>query len=223
MKEHFDEKREILKWIAIGTMTIDHTGAVLYPSFLWLRLVGRLSFPLFSYLLVLGVDTTRNLRNYMLRLLLFAAISQVSFYLALGDDWLDPLNIFFTLSLGVLLLYSFKRANPLLALIPLLVSFVLDMDYGIYGIMTIGCTYLLTKAPKLGVFSLISLNLVFLFTEMPYQFLSLLALPLIFYHRSGTYLKEVNYKTVYPIWRKLFFYVYYPLHLTALFLIKISL
>ncbi len=203
-------------------MTIDHAGAVLYQDFLVLRLIGRLSFPLFSYLLVLGVDTTRNLRNYMLRLLLFAAISQVSFYLALGDDWLDPLNIFFTLSLGVLFLYSFKRANPLLALIPLLVSFVLDMDYGIYGIMTIGCIYLLTKAAKLGVFSLITLNLVFLFTETPYQFLSLLALPLIFYHRSEIFLKETNQKTIYPLWRKLFFYVYYPLHLTALFLIKVS-
>jgi len=159
----------------------------------------------------------------MLRLLLFAAISQVSFYLALGDNWLDPLNVFFTLSLGVLLIYSFKRANPLLALIPLLVSFVLDIDYGIYGIITIGCIYLLTKATKLGMFSLIMLNLVFIFTETPYQFLSLLALPLIFFHRSNTTLGEVNNKTIYPLWRKLFFYVYYPLHLTALFLIKISI
>ena len=223
MKEHFDEKREVLKWIAIGTMTIDHTGAVLYPSILWLRLVGRLSFPLFSYLLVLGVDTTRNLRNYLLRLLLFAAISQPSFYLALGDDWLVPLNIFFTLSLGVLLLNSFKRANPLLALIPLLASFVLDIDYGIYGVATIGCTYLLTKAAKLGVLSLVALNLIFIFTETPSQFLSLLALPMILSHRSDIYVKEGNNTTVYPLWRKLFFYVYYPLHLTALFLVKMAM
>lgn len=222
MQKHFDKEREILKWIAIATMTIDHIGAVLYPEYLVLRLIGRLSFPLFSYLLVLGVETTRNLRNYLLRLLLFAVISQVPFCLALGDNWLDPLNVFFTLSLGVLIIHSFEKVNPLLALIPLIVSFVLDLDYGIYGIITIGCIYLLTKATKLGIFSLIMLNLAFMFTETPYQFFSLLALPLIFFHKSNTLLREVNYKTIYPLWRKFFFYVYYPLHLTALFLIKLS-
>ena len=57
----FDFGRELLKWIAIITMTVDHVGAVLYPEFEFLRWIGRLAFPLFAYLLILGMENTRNL------------------------------------------------------------------------------------------------------------------------------------------------------------------
>lgn len=224
MQEHFDEEREILKWIAIITMTIDHIGVILYPKHMVLRFVGRLSFPLFGYLLVLGVEDTRNIRDYFARLLLFAFISQVPFYTALGKEPFDPLNILFTLSLGVLTIHSLRKMNPLLILIPVFASIVLNFDYGIYGIISIGCIYLLTKDAKLGIVSLVLLNFGFLLTGFPYQMLSLFALPFILVHKSGFQLDVQNAyrKTAYPLWRKYFFYVYYPLHLTALYLIKLS-
>ncbi|MFH0897541.1 MAG: TraX family protein [Candidatus Bathyarchaeota archaeon] len=56
--------REILKWIAIISMTIDHLGAIIYPDYLLLRVIGRLAFPIFSYLLVLGVGSTRSKGHY---------------------------------------------------------------------------------------------------------------------------------------------------------------
>ncbi|MDH5691126.1 MAG: conjugal transfer protein TraX, partial [Candidatus Bathyarchaeota archaeon] len=62
--QSFDFGRELLKWIAIITMTVDHVGAILYPEFTVLRFIGRLSFPLFAYLLILGMENTRNIRNY---------------------------------------------------------------------------------------------------------------------------------------------------------------
>ena len=222
MQESFDEEREILKWIAIVTMTIDHTGAALYPEHMALRFIGRLSFPLFGYLLVLGVESTRSLKNYLIRLLLFAFISQVPFYLAVGKEPLNPLNILVTLSLGVLTIHSLRTTNPLLILIPLFASVVLNFDYGIYGLIAISCIYLLTIQTKLGVISLVLLNFAFLLLGSPYQILSLFALPFILVHKRGFQFKvrNVDRKTVYPLWRKYLFYVYYPLHLTVLYLIK---
>ena len=82
MEKSIDLGRDVLKWIALATMTIDHMGAILLPEFEVLRIIGRLSFPLFAYLLVLGHKSTGNVRAYFARLFLFAFISQIPFYLA---------------------------------------------------------------------------------------------------------------------------------------------
>ena len=214
----FDVGREILKWIAMITMTVDHLGAILYPEHMVLRLVGRLSFPLFCYLIVLGVESTRDVRNYFARLFLFALISQVPFYVALGYKPFDSLNIFFTLSFGVLFLEFYERKS-LLILLPVLASTLLNFDYGIYGIASIGCMYFLKEDTRLAVLSLVLLNLLFLPISST-QIFSLLALPMILLHRSGPL--KIERKTVYPSWKKYFFYVYYPLHLTLLYMIKLS-
>ena len=63
MQVKFDVGREALKWIAIATMTVDHVGAIFYPNYVVLRIIGRISFPLFSYLTALGIDTTRKVKN----------------------------------------------------------------------------------------------------------------------------------------------------------------
>jgi len=217
----FDFGRELLKWIAIITMTVDHVGAVLYPEFEVLRWIGRLSFPLFAYLLILGMENTRNVNNYFIRLFIFALISQVPFFLATGTEPFEHLNIFFTLSFGLLFVYFFKKSS-VLAFIPLFVSFIVPLDYGIYGIAMIGCMYILYENPKFGVASLVVLNALFL---VPWntQFLSLFVLPLILLHKNGslTTVNESNKTFKIPLWRKYFFYVYYPLHLTLLYILKL--
>ena len=217
----FDFGREALKWIAIFTMTVDHIGAVLYPELEFLRWIGRLSFPLFAYLLILGMENTRNVRNYFTRLFVFAFISQVPFYLAVGIEPFESLNIFFTLSFGLLFVYFFKK-NSLLAFVPILFSFVLSFDYSIYGIAVIGCMYILLGNLKLGAVLLVLLNALFL---VPWnsQFLSMLALPLIILHRNGSVVttRDTDKKFKIPLWRKYFFYVYYPLHLALLYIIKL--
>ena len=43
-----------LKCIAMVTMLLDHIGAYIYTDVLWLRIVGRLSFPIFCFLIVEG-------------------------------------------------------------------------------------------------------------------------------------------------------------------------
>jgi hypothetical protein len=217
----FDSGRELLKWIAIITMTADHVGAILYPEFTVLRFIGRLSFPLFAYLLILGIENTRNVRNYFVRLFIFALISQVPFLLALDYGPLDSLNIFFTLSSGLLFIYFFKK-NSVFVLVPVFASLVLPFDYGIYGIAVIGCIFILKENTKFGVFSLILLNLLFL-VPLNSQFLSIAAIPLILLHKNGSLkiTKETTEKAAIPLWRKYFFYIYYPLHLTLLYIIKL--
>jgi hypothetical protein len=80
----FDFGRELLKITAIVTMVIDHVGNILYPDLLFLQMIGRLSFPIFAYLIVLGVESTKKPLRYMVTLLSFALISQVPYFLAFG-------------------------------------------------------------------------------------------------------------------------------------------
>ena len=217
----FDSGRELLKWIAIITMTVDHVGVILYPEFTVLRFIGRFSFPLFAYLLILGMENTRNIRYYFTRLFIFALISQVPFFLALGYGPFDSLNIFFTLSSGLLFVYFFKKSS-VFVLVPVFASLVLPFDYGIYGIVVIGCMYILKENTKFGVVSLVLLNTLFL-VPWSIQFLSISAIPLILLHKNGSLniTKETTEQFTIPLWRKYFFYVYYPLHLTLLYLIHL--
>ena len=217
----FDYGRELLKWIAIITMTIDHIGVILYPDLTVLRLIGRLSFPLFAYLLILGIENTHNIRSYFLRLLSFALISQIPFFVATETEPFESLNIFFTLAAGLLFIYLAKKKS-VFAIAPVLASLVISFDYGVYGIATIGCMYILKEDIKFGVVSLVMLNILLL---VPFntQFLSITAIPLILFHRNGSLnLIKANPKEAkIPYWRKYFFYLYYPLHLTLLYSIKI--
>ncbi len=220
MPEGFDLAREMLKWVAIITMTIDHIGAILYPQHVFLRVIGRFAFPLFSYLIVLGVQSTKNVRNYFIRLFVFAVISQIPYYLARGFKPFDSFNIFFTLCSGVLFI-QFIKQNPILTMVPLLASVLLPFDYSVYGIATIGCLYILNGNTKIGIASLVLLNLLFA-PIWPTQVVSLLALPIILLHRYGyrRIMREVDGKTAYPLWRKYMYYIYYPFHLTVLYIIK---
>lgn len=220
-RARFDIGREILKWIAIITMTIDHVGAIIYPTQIVLRYIGRLSFPLFCYLIALGVESTRNIEKYFMRLFIFSIISQVPFYLALGFKPFETLNILFTLSSGVLFIHFLKKKDPLLIL-PLFAAAILNFDYGIYGTLSIGCMYLLRRDTGLGI-TLFALFTVLFSTISITQLLSLFSIPIILLYKSYLFKmdREISGNRKYPIWKKGLYYAYYPLHLTLLYLIKV--
>ena len=202
-------------------MTIDHIGLVLYPQYPIYRVVGRISFPLFAYLLILGVESTRNLSIYFNRLFFFALISQVPFSLANGIQPWKNLNIFFTLSLGLIFIY-FLEQNKIVLFLPFIASIIIPVDYGGYGIATVLFIYLLRKDKKIGVSLFILVNLAFLFFDSWYQPFAILALPLILLHNDGRHpFNKIERKTYHPFFRKYFFYVYYPLHLLILSFLKI--
>lgn len=114
----------VLKNTAYITMFIDHFFAVVYLAVLrqyrmtgtatdtmeWIyragRAVGRISFILFAYLTVEGLLHTGSRRNYLLRLGIFAFVSEIPFDLAFSGKCFAPesQNVFFTLFLGMLTL-----------------------------------------------------------------------------------------------------------------------
>ena len=74
--------RSVLKWIAVLTMVIDHVGAILFPDQIWMRVIGRVAFPIYAYCLAEGFRYTSDYRRYLGRLALFAILSEIPFDLA---------------------------------------------------------------------------------------------------------------------------------------------
>jgi len=217
----FDFGRELLKVIAIVTMALDHVYVILYPDLLLLHIIGRLAFPLFAYLIVLGIESTEKPRKYMITLLAFALISQIPYFLAFEIQPFERLNILFTLFLSAVTIYFYNKKSPL-AFIPLLLSIIFPTEGTYYVVLMVVGMKLLKETPKLGIIALFAVNLQFLL--MPdVQILSLFAVPLIFVHVKGWLKKEIlipessfSYSLI-----KYMFYLFYPLHLALLFSIKL--
>lgn len=114
-----------LKTIALITMFIDHLGlTVVYeleqryvPGVgpygriaMYMRMVGRIAFIIYAFLLVEGFVNTSDRRKYLLRLIAGAVISEIPFDLAGSHTWLDPWdqNIFFTLAIGFCTIWALE-------------------------------------------------------------------------------------------------------------------
>lgn len=201
-----------LKWIAIITMGIDHIGAVLYPQYIILRIIGRISFPIFCFLLVEGVLHTHNIRKYIKRLFLFALISELPFDLAFyGKIMLQHQNVFFTLCAGVIMLavleYRRNNIDSLLVVIgTILLTETVASDYGAGGILIILCFYVLYRKHFLKQAAFAGVNLLYYGTGVQ-AYAGLAAVPLLFY--NGKQGRSMKY----------FFYLFYPVHLLILYLI----
>ncbi len=148
-----------LKWFAIITMTIDHFGVlVLLPftqteaiSILYLiaRLIGRLAFPLFGFMIAEGIFRSKKPKQYILRLSIMGLFIGLAMFLLaeLGIQTLSG-NIFIDLTMAALAMYLIKQKSYLyriLACLPifyvLMTSFndqfpnYLSADYGFYGLL----------------------------------------------------------------------------------------
>ena len=106
-----------LKLIALMAMVIDHVGAV-FPTSDAFRAIGRLAFPIYAFLIAEGCRHTKNRWHYLLRLGLFALISEVPFDWAFGVilgnarfpeiDFLRHTNIFYTLFFAVAVIHIYE-------------------------------------------------------------------------------------------------------------------
>jgi hypothetical protein len=216
----YDQGRELLKWVAIVTMTVDHVGLLFFPEYPFFRIVGRIAFPIFAYLLVLGMESTHDTRGYFNRLLFFALISQVPYSLMNGTEPWVKLNIFFTLCLGLGTVYYVDK-NSLAFILPLVASIIIPVDYGVYGTATVLFFYLLRRNWKMGAAIFVLINVVILLSDSWYQPFSVFALPLILLHDLGKPPFNWVVEQARPsTFRKYFFYAYYPLHLLLLWALK---
>lgn len=105
-----------LKLLAFGFMVVDHVGRLFFPQAHFMVALGRLSFPLFAYLIATGEQHTKNLKNYLLRLVFLGILTQPFYnqYSRLISQQKPPLNILFGLALGVATIRVMKAIkNPL--------------------------------------------------------------------------------------------------------------
>lgn len=106
-----------LKLFAMVTMTIDHTAAILGCGSFYsnMRMIGRLAFPVYCFLLVEGFFHTHDPLNYFGRLFLVALVSDVPFDLAFGGGWpsWSHQNVLFTLLLGFIGIWLLENHDRL--------------------------------------------------------------------------------------------------------------
>ncbi len=239
-----------LKMIAILTMVLDHIGAVLLERVIWgitpkgaaffyscspsmqsalktadllLRGIGRLSFPLFCFLLVEGFFYTSNRRKHALLLGIFALLSEIPFDLAVNRQIFEIRchnNVMITLLLGFLgmWLLEFTKEKIKEMDLPASLSMVCNAlvigglylladfircDYGGAGVLAILGLYVLReKSPYAGYILAVVILAVL---SHPSELIALLGLlPLLAYH--GKQGRKMKY----------FFYAFYPLHFLAL-------
>ena len=224
-----------LKLIAMMTMLIDHFGAAFLIFYMnigdnrlkyhelynIIRGIGRISFPIFIFLLMEGLYHTRNIWKYLLRLALFCIVSEIPFDLAFRRrlfDW-QYQNVFFTLLIGLaataLMQYKNKffnnaalpgrflnlLTNILIAAAAMLLADVLKTDYSWAGVLAILTAYWLRSSDLQMWF----VCLVLFFFSSSLEIYALFCIPFIS-HYNGK-------KGHLPKWMP---YLFYPVHLLIL-------
>lgn len=209
-----------IKILALATMIADHIGLFFFPDVLWLRMVGRLSFPLFAWLIANGAHHTHDMKAYSLRLLLFAIIAQIPFIAA--NQLLVPtffeLNVLFTLLFGLVAIIIIKQSkNPAVwvfsTTLTASLAQLLHTDYGAFGVVMVVLFYIFFRRFNYlfgAQYVLFLIMFIFFRTNLigfiePLGFLSLLFISL-YNNKPG-------------IKAKYLFYVVYPLQYVVYYLV----
>ena len=235
----------ILKLIACFTMLIDHTGAIFFPRDLFLRVIGRLSFPIFAFLIAGGAVHTSNKLKYLGRLFLLALISELPFQLAFFGSLSFPptRNIFFTLFLGLLGVVIFiwlkdewHLPGMILGIFVMIAcgvtAVILQTDYGYMGVLMITLLYFSYGKKWLTALSLILCNSIFMLTDLiaigraghlwmlsQFGFTDWLSMCLQMFGILAV-IPIILYNGKLGPKYKWAFYFFYPVHLTVLWLIN---
>ena len=156
-KRKFGISSSTLHILAMVFMLCDHAWATVFSGNQWLNSIGRLAYPIFAFLLVEGYFHTRDLKKYVLRMLLFALISEIPFNLMMAGTLIYPFdqNVIWTMLWGILFIWMNERVKKTgvmwkrilagigIALLALLAGPVTFVDYGGVGILIILMFYYL--------------------------------------------------------------------------------
>jgi len=210
-----------LKIIALITMTVDHIGMLLFPDVLLFRIIGRVAFPIYAYMIAEGCTYTRSRGKYLAQMASLAALCQLVYFFAMGSLYMCVL-VTFSLSIGLIYAIDFGRSRKgifwaapvgMVALVFFLTNLLprllpgtdYGIDYDFWGVMLPVFAYLgVSKKDKFALFSAGMILLNRSFGGM--QWYSLAALLPIYLYDGTRGKKKMKY----------LFYIYYPAHLVAL-------
>lgn len=210
-----------LKLIALITMTVDHVGMILLPRCMLLRIIGRIAFPIYAYMVAEGCTYTRHRGRYLAGMAGLALLCQLVYFFAMGSLYMSVL-VTFSLSISLIYIADYVKSGGrngyfmlwgavfgiffLATGLPLLLPGTdYGIDYGLWGILLPVTVYFgKDKKEKLRNFAICQVLLAL--SSGSLQWFSLASvLPLALY--SG---QRGKYKMKY------LFYIYYPLHLVVL-------
>lgn len=225
--------QEALKLIACATMFIDHFGAAIVPLipspymeeiYYTCRIIGRLAYPIYAFLIAQGVRHTRKPWQYLLRLGIGAVISEVPFdLLFVGRLTLEYQNVMLTLLLGASALMAWKKQkNPWFKAVTVAffagLAELCQTDYGAAGVLMI-CVFGLVEKFWLQCLGLFLCNLlimdadvVFFGQLIPIQLFSLPSMLFIGLYSGGKLTRNRVLQ-----W---FFYLFYPVHILFLWVFQ---
>lgn len=138
-----------LRLLALLAMFADHAGLALFPGVSVFRCIGRISFPIYCFLIAEGCRHTKDIRAYGRRLLLLAILSEIPFDLLVFGRIASPMeqNVLFSLLMGLMAIYAaelFKRkpAFSFLACVSLcLCAMLANVSYGWLGVVLCLCAH----------------------------------------------------------------------------------
>ena len=207
-----------LKLIAIFTMIIDHIAvclsiAMTQPELYGiLRMIGRISFPIICFCLAEGYVHTKNIQVYIMRLFIFALISEIPYDIGRGSLRFIEFghqNVFFTLCLGLLTIYIIEnlcenRASKIITVfLSCIAAYGMKMDYYFAGILLILAFYYFRENRIYRIFSVCLFNL---YLTQPSGIISLFFIEL-YNGKKGADIKYL-------------LYAFYPVHFVVLFIIR---
>ena len=226
----FSLSSNALKIIAALSMLLDHTGLILFPDVEFLRIIGRLAFPIFSFMIAEGCKFTKNKPRYFLSVFSLALLCQIVYFVFAKSLYM---SVLVTFSLSILTIYSldyFKavlfskgctKIEKLLAFslffITVISVYIMNIffkiDYGFWGCMAGVFASILKKSSKKAVRVLLfGIGLIILAISLDtIQFYSLFSLPLLLLYSGKRGKRKM----------KSFFYIFYPAHLVVLELTNI--
>lgn len=211
--------QEAIKWLAVISMTNDHINKyIFHEHYAVMFAFGRLAMPLFAFLLAYNLAKMENFdavvfRRIYQRLSIAAVVSSVPFILlgSLVHGWY-PLNILFLLLIGVTLIFVLNSDSKHKSWFAFVLFFVggFWVEFWWFGLAMFVASYFFVRSPSYGTafalfVSTLSLTLV---NQNSY---ALLALPVI----AFAPLVRLNVPRF-----KHFLYVYYPLHLSVILIVR---
>ncbi|MEG1993766.1 MAG: TraX family protein [Oscillospiraceae bacterium] len=231
-----------LRVIAMVSMLLDHMWATVITGNAWMTYAGRLAYPIFAFLLVEGFFHTSNLKKYLVRLGIFAIISEIPFNLIMGGSIIYPFhqNVIVTFLIGLITMYIIEKSksieNKFLATIGVIATCIFSFifatitlaDYFGYGILIILVFYF-AHGLKYGwiieLVGMIYVNYILMggqvipmfggVFEFPTQAFALLSLIFIWLYNGK---RGINSKIA-----RYSFYIFYPLHMLILYFIAVAI